>query len=67
MAELAGKTILLVDDDPEVRQAIELALEPLGSTVLVADNGNTAVELADENILMPNFGHAFRFLSIIAA
>ena len=49
MTELAGKTSLLVDDDPEVRQAIELALEPLGSTVLVADNGNTAVELADEN------------------
>ena len=49
MAELAGKTILLVDDDPEVRQAIEAALEPLGSNLLVADNGNTAVELADES------------------
>ena len=49
MTELAGKTILLVDDDAEVRQAIEAALESLGSTILVADNGNTAVELADEN------------------
>ena len=49
MTELAGKTILLVDDDPEVRQAIEIALEPLGSNVLVADNGNTAVDMADEN------------------
>ena len=49
LTQLSDKTILLVDDDPEVRQASELALEPLGSTVLVADNGNTAVELADEN------------------
>ena len=48
MAELAGKTILLVDDDAEVRQAIEAALEPLGSTILVADDGNVAVELAAE-------------------
>ena len=49
MTELAGKTILLVDDDAEVRQAIEAALEPLGSTILVAADGNSAVELADEN------------------
>ena len=48
MAELAGKTILLVDDDAEVRQAIEAALEPLGSTILVAVDGNAAVELAAE-------------------
>ena len=49
MTELAGKTILLVDDDAEVREAIEAALEPLGSTILIADNGNAAVELAEEN------------------
>ena len=49
MTELAGKTILLVDDDAEVRQAIEAALEPLGSTILIAADGNSAVELADEN------------------
>ena len=48
MAELTGKTILLVDDDAEVRQAIEAALEPLGSTILLADDGNVAVELAAE-------------------
>ena len=48
MAELTGKTILLVDDDAEVRQAIEAALEPLGSTILLADDGNAAVELAAE-------------------
>ena len=49
MTQLDGKTILLVDDDAEVRQAIEATLEPLGSTILVADNGNAAVELAEEN------------------
>ena len=48
MADLAGNIILLVDDDAEVRQAIEAALEPLGSTILVAVDGNAAVELAAE-------------------
>ncbi len=48
LTELAGKTILLVDDDAEVRQSIEAALEPLGADLLTADNGNAAVELALE-------------------
>ncbi len=46
MTELAGKTILLVDDDAEIRESIEVALEPLGAKLLIADNGNTAVNLA---------------------
>ncbi|NIA06810.1 MAG: response regulator [Actinobacteria bacterium] len=49
MAQLADKTILLVDDDAEVRHAIEAILEPLGATILVADDGNSAVELATEH------------------
>ena len=49
MTQLDGKTILLVDDDAEVRQAIEATLEPLGSTILVAKDGNSAVELAEEH------------------
>ena len=49
MTQLAGKTILVVDDDAEIRQAIEAALEPLGPNILVADDGNAAVELAAEN------------------
>jgi len=48
LTELAGKTILLVDDDSEVRQAIEAALEPLGADLFTADNGNAAVELTLE-------------------
>ena len=46
LSELAGKTILLVDDDPEIRASIEAALEPFGAELLTADNGNAAVELA---------------------
>ena len=46
LGDLAGKTILLVDDDPEIRASIEAALEPLGAELLTADNGNTAVEFA---------------------
>ncbi len=48
MTELAGKTILLVDDDPEIRQSIEAALAPSGAQLLIADNGNAAVELTLE-------------------
>lgn len=48
LSELAGKTILLVDDDPEIRASIKAALEPLGADLLTADNGNIGVELAVE-------------------
>ena len=48
MSKLAGKTILLVDDDPDIRESVEAALEPLGADLLVCDNGDTAVELAIE-------------------
>ena len=49
VTQLADKTILLVDDDAEVRQAIQAILEPLGARILVADDGNSAVDLATEN------------------
>ena len=49
MTQSAGKTILLVDDDAEVRQAIQAVLEPLDATVLVAEDGNSAVDLAGQN------------------
>jgi len=45
--ELAGKKILLVDDDKDIRAAIQLALEDMGPEVLVAADGNMAVELAE--------------------
>jgi DNA-binding response OmpR family regulator len=49
LTQLADKTILLVDDDAEVRHAIEAVLEPLGTVILLADNGNAAVDSATEN------------------
>ena len=48
LTEFAGKSILVVDDDNEIRQSIEAALQPLGPDLLTADNGNDAVELALE-------------------
>lgn len=45
--ELAGKTILLVDDDPDIRAAIQAALEDLGPEVVVAADGNEALTQAE--------------------
>src|SRR5256886_12550193 len=38
-------TILVVDDEPAIRQVARTALERYGYTVLVADNGRAAVDL----------------------
>jgi len=47
--ELAGKTILLVDDDRDILAAMESALDELGPEVLTASDGNEAVTLADKH------------------
>jgi len=47
--ELAGKTILVVDDDRDIRTTITLALEDLGAKVLPAVDGNQAVALVEAN------------------
>ena len=39
-----GKLILVVDDDPGIRELLELALNDEGYTVLVAGNGREALE-----------------------
>ena len=44
--ESSKKTILLVDDDTEILEAIKLSLEKLDQEVLTASDGNAAVELA---------------------
>lgn len=43
-----GKTILVVDDDPDILTAIEVALSEAGANILTAGDGNTAVKLATE-------------------
>lgn len=45
--ELTGKTVLLVDDDRDILAAMVTALEPLGVALQTAQDGNTAVELAE--------------------
>ena len=47
--ELAGKTILLVDDDRDIVTAMKAALEDLGPEIVSAADGNEAVELNEQH------------------
>jgi DNA-binding response OmpR family regulator len=51
-ANLTGKTILVVDDDPDIITAITTSLADTGATVETAGDGNRAVEKAEA--LKPN-------------
>ena len=42
-----GKTVLLVDDDIEIVEAVRYALEGVGHTVIVARDGNQGLALAE--------------------
>ena len=44
-ARFAGRTILVVDDDPDILASTSLALEAEGATVIRSEDGNTAVSL----------------------
>ena len=46
--ELAGKTILLVDDDRDILAAMTSALEELGPEIVTASNGNEAITQAEK-------------------
>src|SRR5580692_9434579 len=46
---LAGKKILLVDDDSDILTSMQAAFEPTGAIIETASNGNKAVELAEKN------------------
>ena len=46
--ELAGKKILIVDDDRDILAAIDISLSDKGAHTLTASDGNTAVRLAEE-------------------
>lgn len=45
---LEGKTILVVDDDPDIVTAITTSLAETNATLETAADGNTAVNLAEE-------------------
>ena len=44
-----GQTVLLAEDDPEVRSFLEMALRCQGYSVEMADDGEEALELLDAN------------------
>jgi DNA-binding response OmpR family regulator len=46
---LAGKKILLVDDDNDILTSMQAAFEPTGAVIETASNGNKAVEMAEKN------------------
>jgi CheY-like chemotaxis protein len=48
MAEAAGATILLADDEPAIRSLIEAALSAEGYHVLAAKNGYEALQVFDK-------------------
>ncbi len=45
---LEGKSVLLVDDDRDMLEALETVLDDQGATVRTAADGNAAVEVAGE-------------------
>jgi DNA-binding response OmpR family regulator len=46
---LAGKRVLLVDDDNDILTSMHAAFEPTGAIIESANNGNKAVELAEKS------------------
>jgi CheY-like chemotaxis protein len=66
MQSLAGRTILVVDDEPFVRETLRLMLEAMGAKAIEAGDGLSAIELfrtqqfdcVVTNEMMPNLrGH----------
>lgn len=47
-ADLAGKTILIVDDDPDILTAIQTSLADSGAALETATDGNTAVAINEQ-------------------
>lgn len=45
--ELNNKTILIVDDDPEIIESVKIALQSEGYTVFYARDGNQGLALAE--------------------
>lgn len=45
-AKLQGKSILVVDDDPDILSSVRMAFEAAGAKVTTANDGNKAVDFA---------------------
>jgi DNA-binding response OmpR family regulator len=45
-ADLGGKSILIVDDDPDVVTALKAAFDETGAKVMTASDGNAAIDTA---------------------
>jgi DNA-binding response OmpR family regulator len=45
-----GKKILLVDDDRDILSAMQIAMEDMDAEILTAQDGNTAVEMAEKHL-----------------
>lgn len=50
MAEQTGKTVLVVDDEPDVRLFLQTVLEDAGFQVALAANGNEALDRMTERL-----------------
>ncbi len=44
-AKLDGRSILVVDDDPDILSTVKMAFDAAGAKVVTANDGNKAVEL----------------------
>ena len=49
-APFAGKSVLIVDDDPDIVMAIKESFNDTGATLLVAEDGNAAVAMATREL-----------------
>ncbi|QDV89288.1 putative transcriptional regulatory protein TcrX [Phycisphaerae bacterium RAS2] len=45
-ARLDGRSVLVVDDDPEILQTVRIAFEQAGAKVTTANDGNKALDFA---------------------
>lgn len=45
-----NRTVLLVDDDPDLRECVEMLLDSMGYRVVCAANGKEALEVLDRSL-----------------
>lgn len=45
-AKLEGRSILIVDDDPDILSTVRMAFESAGAKVMTANDGNKGVDMA---------------------